>query len=79
MDVHNPGPARFSVKPLRKATTPNIARQAADHGRIALLSDTECKNTIRSIALEIYQLEEQTPIWHHHVSTNIHFTNAPLQ
>jgi len=68
MELTNPGPAVFHVKPLAIAVSPLVARKAADDGRLTMITDANCRKTIRLIALELYQHEKRASIWHKNVS-----------
>lgn len=68
MELQNPVPVPFNVQPLTIATAPLAARKAADVGDILMISDEDCRSRIRFVALEVYEHERSTSIWHKNVS-----------
>lgn len=73
-EVHNPGPVPFTVIPLTKVIMdPITALEAADRGSIVMLPDLNCQVTIREVAIQVYQLESDTLIWHKNVSITFTF------
>ena len=68
MELENPGPATYHVQPLAEAISPLVARNAADDGRLNMIPDSDCRGTIRLVALEVYHHEKRARIWHKNVS-----------